>query len=201
MMPDSCLTISSPSEAIYTEKRSRFLAYAYPIDTVEDAMEHVRALRKEYYDARHVCFAYVTGFEGETFRAVDDGEPSGTAGKPILGQIRSFGLSFVVVVVVRYFGGIQLGASGLGIAYKTAAAAALERAAKEERIVTEDIVVEAPYTDVDFVMRTARDMDATIASQEYGPTSETLTLRIRAAQAEALRGKLRPIHTLKFHLI
>lgn len=201
MMPDSCLTISSPSEAIYTEKRSRFLAYAYPIDTVEDAMEHVRALRKEYYDARHVCFAYVTGFEGETFRAVDDGEPSGTAGKPILGQIRSFGLSFVVVVVVRYFGGIQLGASGLGIAYKTAAAAALERAAKEERIVTEDIVVEAPYTDVDFVMRTARDMDATIASQEYGPTSETLTLRIRAAQAETLRGKLRPIHTLKFHLI
>ena len=123
--PDTCLTLAAPSEAVYTEKRSRFLAFAYPIDTPEDALAHVKELRRQYYDARHVCFAYATGFEGETFRAVDDGEPSGTAGRPILGQIRSAGLSFVVVAVVRYFGGIQLGAAGLGVAYKMAAAAAL----------------------------------------------------------------------------
>lgn len=194
---DTCLTLSAPSEAVFTEKRSRFLAFAYPIDTPQDAMQHVKELRKKYYDARHVCFAYVVGYDGETFRAVDDGEPSGTAGRPILGQIRSAGLSFVLVAVVRYFGGIQLGAAGLGIAYKMATAAALEAAATTERTVTADIRVEAAYADVDLVMRIAREARAAIISQDYASASEILTLRIRRSETEALRSRLTKIHTLK----
>lgn len=196
-MSDSCITLASPSEATYTEKRSRFLAYAYPIDTVEEAMAHVQALRKRYYDARHVCFAYAIGYDGETFRAVDDGEPSGTAGRPILGQIRSHNLSFVLVCVVRYFGGIQLGAAGLGQAYKLAAAAALDAAETKERVVSADIIVDADYPDVDIVMRIARDCGAEIVAQDYGATSEQLTLRIRQSMATALQERIQKIHTLR----
>lgn len=197
MSNDSCLTLAAPSEALYTEKRSRFLAFAYPVETPEEAMGHVYKLRKEYYDARHVCFAYSTGYDGETFRAVDDGEPSGTAGRPILGQIRSAGLSFTLVVVVRYFGGVQLGAAGLGLAYKTAAAAALERAEKVTRIVCEDVHVRAQYADVDLVMRIARDMGAIISAQDYGAQDEIITLRIRQNEAGNLRSRLEKIHTLE----
>jgi len=129
---DSYRIIAAPSEGQYTEKRSRFLAFARPIASEEEARAIVKDFQNRYHDARHVCFAYVLGTDAEVFRANDGGEPSGTAGRPILGQIRSLELTNVLVVVVRYFGGIQLGAANLGVAYKTAARAALDAAEVRE---------------------------------------------------------------------
>ena len=122
MAEDSYKTIKALSEGYYTEKRSRFISYAIPVRTVEEVKEQVAAYRKQYYDARHVCWAYMLGADRQTFRANDDGEPSSTAGKPILGQINSNELTDILIVVIRYFGGIELGTSGLIVAYRTAAA-------------------------------------------------------------------------------
>jgi thymidylate synthase len=122
MADDSYKTIKQVAEGYYTEKRSRFISYAIPVRTVEEVKEQLEKYRKQYYDARHVCWAYMLGPERQTFRANDDGEPSSTAGKPILGQINSNELTDLLIVVVRYFGGIELGTSGLIVAYRTAAA-------------------------------------------------------------------------------
>ena len=124
MADDSYKTIKQVAEGYYTEKRSRFISYAIPVRTVEEVKEQLEKYRKQYYDARHVCWAYMLGPERQTFRANDDGEPSSTAGKPILGQINSNELTDLLIVVVRYFGGIELGTSGLIVAYRTAAAEA-----------------------------------------------------------------------------
>ena len=125
---DTYKTISARAEGLYTEKRSKFIAIALPVRTVEEVKARLEELQKQYYDARHVCYAYMLGPGRKDFRANDNGEPSGTAGKPILGQINSNGLTDVLVVVVRYFGGIKLGTSGLIVAYRTAAAEALAAA-------------------------------------------------------------------------
>ena len=127
-MIDTYKTIANRSEGLYKDKGSKFLAFAIPVEGIEEVNLELEQFRKSYFDARHVCYAYMLGVDGEQYRVYDDGEPSGTAGRPILGQIRSFGLSNVLVVVVRYFGGVLLGTGGLTVAYKTAAAAALSNA-------------------------------------------------------------------------
>ncbi|MBO7315559.1 MAG: YigZ family protein, partial [Paludibacteraceae bacterium] len=135
MMSDTFLTIKSPAEGLFKDKGSKFLAFAYPVKTVDEVKDIVQQKRAEFYDARHVCYAYMLGAERKNFRAVDDGEPSSTAGKPILGQINSHQLTNILVIVVRYFGGILLGTSGLINAYKEASAAAITNAEIEEEIV------------------------------------------------------------------
>lgn len=138
---DTYRTIFSISEGYYTEKRSRFISYAIPVKSVEEVKEYIAKYKKEYYDARHVCWAYMLGADRKTFRANDDGEPSSTAGKPILGQINSNELTDILVIVIRYFGGIELGTSGLIVAYRTAAAEAIAAAKIEECTVDVDITV------------------------------------------------------------
>lgn len=166
-MIDIYKTIKDKSEGTYTELRSKFLAFAHPVSTVEEAMALVEQYQKKYYDARHVCWAYMIGADRETFRSNDNGEPSGTAGKPILGQINSNELTDIIILVVRYFGGVKLGTSGLIVAYRTAAAEAIAAATIEERQVeaTYDFTFEYPLMTA--VMKVVRDMNARILEQSY----------------------------------
>jgi len=194
---DSYRIIAAPSEGQYTEKRSRFLAFARPIASEEEARAIVKDFQNRYHDARHVCFAYVLGTDAEVFRANDGGEPSGTAGRPILGQIRSLELTNVLVVVVRYFGGIQLGAANLGVAYKTAARAALDAAEVREEIVRQRLRVEVPYADVDVVMRTLKKPNVRLLAPEYTATSSILTAEIPRSEWESMRAAIAKIHTAK----
>ena len=189
MVEDSYRTIKEFSEGDYSEKRSRFISYAIPVLTVEEVKEQVDAYRKRYYDARHVCWAYMLGADRKTFRANDDGEPSSTAGKPILGQINSRELTDVLVIVIRYFGGIELGTSGLIVAYRTAAAEALDAAEIEERTVDEDITVIFEYPYLNGIMRIVKEDGPTIVSQRFDMDCE-MTLRIRKGEAERLRNRL-----------
>ena len=140
-------------EGYYTEKRSKFLAFAHHVETVDEVKDIVAQYRKKYFDARHVCWAYMLGQERTEFRANDDGEPSSTAGKPILGQINSRELTNVLVLVIRYFGGVKLGTSGLIVAYKEAAALALDDAEAEERLIEEEITYSFTYVMMNDVMR------------------------------------------------
>ncbi len=156
ILADTYLTLAAPSEGTYTEKRSRFLAFALHVESEEEVKAHIAGFRKKFYDARHVCYAYTLGNNAERSRANDDGEPSGSAGKPILGQITSFGLTNTLVIVVRYFGGVKLGTGGLFSAYKIAAAEALQCAQIEERIVMTRFTVAASYADADTAMRYIR---------------------------------------------
>ncbi|MBD5316412.1 MAG: YigZ family protein [Bacteroides sp.] len=171
------LTIASPSEAIVREKMSRFLAFAHHAATVEEARTLIATYTNRYHDARHVCWAYTIGADRSTTLSTDNGEPSGTAGKPILGQINSFGLTNIVIIVVRYFGGIKLGTSGLIAAYREAARQALEAAEIiEGREMTTAIVTYA-YPAMEPVMRTVKRPDITILSQEFDNTCR-LTLSL-----------------------
>lgn len=197
MQQDTYRTIASLSEAIYKEKMSKFLAFATPCATVDEAKEIVAAYRKEYYDARHVCWAYMLGASRELFRSNDDGEPSGTAGKPILGQINSFNLTNLVVVVVRYFGGIKLGTSGLIEAYRTAAAEALATATVEERLVEEVLVIGFEYPSMGEVMRIVKEEGATVLSQDFQLDCR-LTLSLRSSMIPRLKMRLEQIRVVKF---
>ncbi|MBQ5617023.1 MAG: YigZ family protein, partial [Bacteroidaceae bacterium] len=143
--PDIYKTIEQQGEAIYTEKRSKFLAFAIPVTTIEQVKEYIEVYQKKYYDARHVCYAYRLGERGENERSNDNGEPSGTAGKPILGQIHSKELTNVLVIVVRYFGGVKLGTSGIIVAYRAAAAEALEAVEHIEKTINGEIVLKFSY--------------------------------------------------------
>lgn len=196
MTDDSYKTISRPSEGYYTEKRSRFLAFALPVRRVEEVKEQVENFRKQYYDARHVCWAYMLGPERGQFRANDDGEPSSTAGKPILGQINSAGLTDILVIVVRYYGGIQLGTGGLAVAYRTAAAEAIAAAPVEERTVDEEITVLFEYPYLNGIMRVVKEEHPAILSQTYDMDCE-MTLRIRRSQAEKLRARLLKVESAR----
>lgn len=142
---DTYKTIVEPSEGIYTEKRSKFIAIALPVRTLDEIKAHLETYQKKYYDARHVCYAYMLGAARKDFRANDNGEPSGTAGKPILGQINSNELTDILIIVVRYFGGIKLGTSGLIVAYKAAAAEAISAATIIEKTVDEEVTVMFEY--------------------------------------------------------
>lgn len=195
---DTYTTLKSSSESQLTEKRSRFLAFAMHVDTEEKAKSVVASYKKKYYDARHVCYAYVIGNKGETTRANDDGEPSGTAGRPILGQIQSRQLTYTVGIVVRYFGGVKLGTGPLGVAYKTAIGEALDLADKEEKIITTSFKVSVPYTEADVAMRFIRDIGATIQNRDYDESGTILTIDVRMDDEQTLREKLSKILTLRF---
>ncbi len=188
-MSDLYRTIASPAEAVFTEKRSKFLAFVYPIKSVDEAKEHVAALSKRYFDARHVCWAYMLGADRTEFRANDNGEPSGTAGKPILGQINSMELTDVVVAVVRYFGGIKLGTSGLIVAYRQAARMALEAAEVVERHVTTDIAFSFPYPVMNDVMRLTKGEGIEMVESIFD-NSCSMTLRVELDRVEALLARL-----------
>lgn len=195
---DTYTTLTSSSETQLTEKRSRFLAFAIHVDSEEEAKSVVASYKKKYYDARHVCYAYVIGNKGETTRANDDGEPSGTAGRPILGQIQSRQLTYTLGIVVRYFGGVKLGTGPLGVAYKTAIGEALDCADKEEKIITTAFRVSVPYTEADVAMRFIRDVGATIQARDYDESGTILTVDVRMDDEQTLRDKLSKILTLKF---
>ena len=188
-MSDRFLTIAAPSEGIYKEKMSKFLAFAFPVTSAAEAKAHVADFQKRYYDARHVCWAYMIGAERTEFQSNDNGEPSGTAGKPILGQINSFGLTNVVIIVVRYFGGIKLGTSGLIVAYREAAREALSAAEIIECHETEDVSFTFPYLAMNDVMRLCKGGEVEIISQIFDNSCE-MTLRVRRDHAEELRRRL-----------
>ena len=197
-MEDSFLTIEKVAEGLYTEKRSKFISFAIPVNTIEDVQSELKAYQKKYFDARHVCYAYVLGNEGETSRSSDDREPSGTAGRPILGQLRSQNLTNVLLIVVRYFGGTELGAANLGRAYKTAAADALTKAQSKEIVIMDSLVFESPYPEIDRAMRIARDLGGKIVSQTYADQSIKSKVNIRSGKIAELRKKLSAIYTVKF---
>ena len=188
-MTDEFKTIAATSEGYYTEKRSKFLACAHPVRTVDEIKELLAGYRKKYYDARHVCYAYMLGAERTEFRANDDGEPSSTAGKPILGQINSNELTDILIVVVRYYGGVNLGTSGLIVAYREAAADALAHATIETRQVEEVVKYSFAYPQMNDVMRIVKDMNPRIVSQTYDNTCE-IVLSIRKSEADQLRSRL-----------
>ena len=194
MAEDTYRTIKQLSEGYYTEKRSRFISYAIPVRSVEEVKAEVEKYRRQYYDARHVCWAYMLGAERQTFRANDDGEPSSTAGKPILGQINSNLLTDILVVVVRYFGGIELGTGGLIVAYRTAAAEAIAAATIEERTVDEDITVAFEYPFLNGIMRIVKEENPMVVSQKFEMDCE-MTLRIRKGEAEKLKARLRKVES------
>ena len=188
-MEDTYKTISTTGEGYYTEKRSKFLAFAHHVETVEEVKEIVVSYRKKYYDARHVCYAYMIGADRQTFRANDDGEPSSTAGKPILGQINSNELTDILIVVVRYYGGVNLGTSGLIVAYREAAADAISHTTIENRFVEEEIVYDFPYVMMNQVMKVIKEMNPRIVSQEYDNTCQ-IRMRIRQSLADQLQKRL-----------
>ena len=193
MLPDDAyLTIAGPSEGVVREKMSRFLAFAWPATSAAEAKEVVARYQKEYHDARHVCWAYMVGPERKEFLSSDNGEPSGTAGKPILGQINSLGLTDVVVVVVRYFGGIKLGTSGLIVAYREAAREALDAAEIVQRYQKVDISFTFPYIAMNSVMKLVKNGEVDIASQQFDNTC-SMTLSTRLSLSEQLRQRLADI--------
>ncbi len=193
-MEDSYKTIKEKivGEGYYTEKRSKFLAFAHHVESVDEVKEVIKQYRKKYYDARHVCYAYMLGSDRLEFRANDDGEPSSTAGKPILGQINSQELTNILIIVVRYYGGVNLGTSGLIVAYREAAADAIAHSEIEERLVEEIITYSFTYPMMNDVMRIVKDMEPRIVSQQFDNTCE-IKLAIRKSMAEQLRERLKKL--------
>lgn len=186
---DEFLTITdTPAEGLYSEKRSKFLAFAFHVTSEEEVKQYVAEFRKKYYDARHVCWAYMLGADRTDFRANDDGEPSSTAGKPILGQINKNELTDILIIVVRYFGGVNLGTSGLIVAYRTAAAEAIANAEIVSQFVEEEVVFDFPYIMMNDVMKIIKDMSPRIISQTYDNTCE-MKLSIRKSEAPMLKAK------------
>lgn len=189
-MADTYKTVSKEvCEGFYSEKRSKFLAFVHHVDSVDEAMAIVKEYRKKYYDARHCCYAYVLGPDRADFRANDDGEPSSTAGKPILGQLNRLELTDVLVVVIRYYGGVNLGTGGLIVAYRTATEDALSKAVIEEKIVEERITYRFTYPMINAVMRVVKETGARIVSQSFDNDCE-IVLSIRQSLAEGLQARL-----------
>lgn len=186
---DEFLTITdTPAEGFYSEKRSKFLAFAFHVTSEEEVKQYVAEFRKKYYDARHVCWAYMLGADRTDFRANDDGEPGSTAGKPILGQINKNELTDILIIVVRYYGGVNLGTSGLIVAYRTAAAEAIANAEIVSQFVEEEVVFDFPYIMMNDVMKIIKDMSPRIISQTYDNTCE-MKLSIRKSEAPMLKAK------------
>ena len=194
---DSYLTIAAPAEAASRERSSKFLAYAYPVQQEEQIREILDGLRKKYYDATHHCYAWRLGPGGAAFRANDDGEPSGTAGKPILGQINSAGLTDILIVVVRYFGGIKLGTSGLIVAYREAASEAIAANEIIERQVEDEVHFGFEYPLMNEVMRIVKEEGPTIVSQIFDMDCE-MTLRIRRSLMDNLKKRLSKVDGVHF---
>lgn len=190
MAEDTYLTLEAAAEAASRERSSKFLAYAYPVRTEEEIREHLDALRKRHFDATHHCYAWRLGPRGERYRTNDDGEPSGTAGKPILGQLLSAEVTDCLIVVVRYFGSTKLGVPGLIAAYREAAAEALAAATVVERTVDREIRVDFPYMAMNDVMRAIKECQPTVRAQRFDNLC-TMELTIRESRAEELEERLK----------
>jgi len=186
---DTYLTVAAPAESVSRERSSRFLAFAYPVQNEEQIRGHLDALRRKYYDATHHCYAWRLGASGDSWRANDDGEPSGTAGKPILGQLLSTGATDCLVVVVRYFGGTKLGVPGLIAAYKSAAADVLAAAGIVERTVDRIVRVDFPYAAMNDIMRVVKEEQPAVRSQKFDNLC-TMELAVRESRAERLAERL-----------
>lgn len=195
-MSDTYKTIEKLAEGTYSEKRSKFLAFAIPVHSLDEVKEHLKYYEKKYFDARHVCYAYMLGTDRTNFRANDNGEPSGTAGRPILGQINSFGLTDILLLVVRYFGGIKLGTSGLIVAYKAAAQEALNAAVIIEKTVDAEVAFIFEYSFMNDVMRIVKEESPEIISQDFDNNCR-MTLRIRKSQFDRLKERLQKVETLR----
>lgn len=193
LMNDVFKTIQSPAEGYITEKKSKFIAHIFPVKSAEEAKEIVDVHRKKYYDARHVCWAYMLGWERTEFRSNDDGEPSGTAGRPILGQINSAELTDVLILVVRYFGGTLLGTGGLIKAYKEAAEDAIRNAEIVEKTVDETLVIRFGYELLNDVMRVLKQFENAHWKQNF-TESCTMTLSIRKSEFGRLHEALEQIY-------
>ncbi len=198
-MTDSYLTIKGSSNGEYYEKRSKFFAFAFHVESTDEVRSIVQQYDKEYHDARHVCYAYMLGHLHDCFRAVDNGEPSGTAGKPILGQIIKHELTNILIIVVRYFGGIKLGTSGLANAYKLASEDCINNAITEERTVDDIIKVYFEYPLMNEVMRVVKELEPKIISQDFNLDC-SLTLQIRQRDSSLLMERLNIIRGVKIEI-
>ena len=194
-MTDSYLTINGSSTGEYSEKRSKFLAFAFHVENTEEVKQLVQQYEKEYYDARHVCYAYVIGHLHDQFRAVDNGEPSGTAGKPILGQLTKYNLTNTLVIVVRYFGGIKLGIPGLIRAYKTSTSDALSQAETVRKVACKAFRLDFGYLDMNAVMKVLKDMGLPQSDQDFG-TACSLRTRVPLSQEQDFRDRIGSACTL-----
>lgn len=196
-MADTYITIEREGTGKFTEQKSRFLSFAFHVTSAEEAKTRLKALANEYHDARHVCWAYMIGPERSEWQSNDNGEPSGTAGKPILGQINSLGLTDVAVGVVRYFGGIKLGTPGLTAAYKEAAALALEASGSKECIREKEIAFTFPYLAMNDVMKVVKSTGANIVSQQFD-NSCSMTLSVRLDEADTLENRIGNVSGVTF---
>ena len=196
-MTSNFYTIEREGKGIYKEKMSKFLSFALPVSTAEEAKIKIKDFQNEYHDARHVCWAYMLGKDRKEWQLNDNGEPSGTAGKPILGQINSFGLTDVLVVVVRYFGGIKLGTPGLIAAYREAARLALEDGGKIEKHSMAQYIIHFPYMAASGVMKILKSSEAVIVDQVFDNTC-SITFKIREDHSEKITGQLGSLSGISF---
>ena len=197
---NSFLTIKNESQGLFKDKGSKFLSFAFPVDSVDSAMGHIDLVRRKYFDARHVCYAYMLGYGRDTYRVNDDGEPSGTAGRPILGQINSKSLTDVLIVVVRYFGGTLLGTSGLINAYKMAALDAIENTQIVEIPIERRFTVSCQYDNMNFIMRLIKDFDIKVLSQQQ-TTDCRFILSCRQEFVDAVSERLKGNHLISFEML
>ncbi len=195
---DKYLTIESSSQGVYKEKGSKFFAFAYPVSSEDEVKEHLKELRKKYYDARHHVYAFRLGADLQTYRCSDDGEPSNSSGPPVLGQIQSNGLTNILIVVVRYFGGTKLGVSGLINAYRTAAADSIENNTIVEKYEQDRFTIEFGYTVMNEVMKILKDENPEQNNQQFDNTCR-IDISVRKQHGENLRNKLLEVSGLKIH--
>ena len=200
MFDDTYKTIAAPSDGLYKEKGSKFLAFAYPVRTIDEVKAHLDQLRKDYFDARHHCYAYILGARKDAFRANDDGEPSGTGGRPIHGQLLSADLTDTLIVVVRYFGGILLGASGLANAYKIAARDAIEHAQIIEKTIDCRYRLSFEYVTMNDVMRILKDYDLKPENQNYDMDC-SLEVSVRQSLSVRFYDDMAGLRTVKIDIL
>ena len=200
MESDTYLTIKSFSQGIYKEKGSRFIALAHPVSSQEDIKSIIENIRKEYHDARHHCYAYMLGHERLVWRVNDDGEPSGTAGKPILGQINSFGLTNIFIVVIRYFGGTLLGVSGLINAYRSAAESAINNSEIIEHTIQDVLEIVYPYSSMNDVMRVLKEEEIGQSAQKFDLDCR-ININFRASAKDRILKRLSRIEGLTYRHI
>ena len=196
MSDDTYHTIAAPSQGLYKDKGSKFLAFAYPVHSEEQVKEHLDAIRKKYFDARHHCYAYAIGYDRATYRSNDDGEPSGTAGKPIYGQLLSADITNVLIVVVRYFGGILLGTSGLITAYRAAARDAINNAQIIEKTIDIAYRLRFGYDKMNDVMRILKDNGLSYENSDFGMSCQ-LDIRVRKSQSQKIYNALTNLQTVE----
>jgi uncharacterized YigZ family protein len=200
LFTDTYKTISGHSQGVYRDKGSKFLSFAEPVRSADDVKKAVEKYRKEYHDARHHCYAYMTGFDKSSWRSNDDGEPSGTAGKPILGQINSNDLTNILIVVVRYFGGTLLGVSGLINAYRNSAADAINNAVIIECVVRDYYLIKFPYASMNDVMKLVKDENLSQSDQVFGLDC-SMKIGFRISAGENILSRLKSIQDLKMEFI